>query len=98
MQLSEQASNWFAFACLIAAVLAFGKVLDAFHDCIQELREKFVIVKKQEDIIGTNFHFRTFYRFGVGNECVFDAERRLVSSRYFRWERTKHGEIHEIEQ
>jgi|GEM_PF-3937984 hypothetical protein len=98
MQWSEQTRNWLALICLIAAVLAFGKILDALRECVHDMREKFVVVKKRVNMIGAYLHVTTFYRYGMGIEYILDQHGRIMSNRLFRWERTKQGEIREVEQ
>lgn len=98
MEFSENTSNNIAFVCLFLALLAFGKALSVLPECIYELYQKLVIVKEQEVLIAPHLYVTRFYRFGFGNECIFDKSKGFISNRSFRWERTKQGEIREVEQ
>ena len=98
MPLSKSDAAFLAMICLIGAAYACGKSVETLCACFVQFYEQFIIVDRRAAQIGSHWHIKIYYRHGVGHESVIDERRCVVSTRSFRWERSLHGEIHEVEQ
>lgn len=98
MEISDSLSNFLSFLCLGGALFACGKAVEAFLRCTAELQERLTIVHRHAEKVGQHWNIKVYYRHGVGFERIIGEDKRVISTRPFRWERTKYGEIRETEQ
>lgn len=91
-------SDFLSFLCLGGALFACGKAAETFLLCTVELQERLSVVHRHAEKVGLHWNIKVYFRHGTGYERIIGEDKRIISTRPFRWERTMYGEIREVEQ